>query len=149
VVIEGWFPIFGWKENRLMHTSYFKLGNRYFKVAEKCNVETFKHSTLHKSEIYTRFMVPGVMRGHNRVKYFYICFNGEILWKSLQETTEPKKGKIFLQGDLIIRLRWAMWPLGLLIKELIRKWYVHVWGVTIYRNIGILQYRTKLYHIAI
>jgi hypothetical protein len=33
------------------------------------------------------------MRGHNRVKHFYICFNGESLWKYLQETTEPKQFK--------------------------------------------------------
>jgi hypothetical protein len=33
------------------------------------------------------------MRGHNRVKHFYIYFNGESLWKSLLETTEPKQFK--------------------------------------------------------
>jgi hypothetical protein len=33
------------KSNRLMHTSYFRLDNRYFKAAKKCHVETFKHGT--------------------------------------------------------------------------------------------------------
>jgi hypothetical protein len=35
------------------------------------------------------------MRGHNRVKHIYICFNGE----NLQETTEPNKVQIHLQSD--------------------------------------------------
>ena len=43
----------------------------------------------------------GVMRSHNRVKHIYICFNGDNLWKSLQETTEPRKVQIYLQGDLM------------------------------------------------
>jgi hypothetical protein len=34
------------------------------------------------------------------VKHFYICFNGENLQKSFQETTEPKKVQIYLYGDL-------------------------------------------------
>jgi hypothetical protein len=68
------------------------------------------HSTI-KAQIYTSaswysaelilFNSPGVMRDHNRVKHIYICFNGENLWKSLQDTTEPKKVQIYLQCDLM------------------------------------------------
>jgi hypothetical protein len=68
------------------------------------------HSTI-KPQIYTSACLYsaesilfnswslGVMRGHNRVKHFYICFNGESLYNSLQETTEPNQFKI--QGDLM------------------------------------------------
>ena len=44
-----WFPIFG-MERRIvwmMHTSYFRLGNNYFRVGKKCHFETFEHGTLH------------------------------------------------------------------------------------------------------
>jgi hypothetical protein len=71
------------------------------------------HSTI-KTQIYTSASLYsaesilfnswslGAMRGHNRVKHFYICFNRESLWKSLQETTEPIKAvQIYLQGDLL------------------------------------------------
>jgi hypothetical protein len=44
---------------------------------------------------------PGVIGGHNRVKHFYICFNGGNLWKSFQKPTEPKKFQIYWQGDLM------------------------------------------------
>jgi hypothetical protein len=45
---------------------------------------------------------PVVLGGHNRVKYFYICFDGENLWKSFQKPTEPKtKVQIYWQGDLM------------------------------------------------
>jgi hypothetical protein len=40
-----------------------------------------------------------VIRDHNSVKHIYICFNGENLWKSLQDTTELKK--VTLQSDLM------------------------------------------------
>jgi hypothetical protein len=32
------------KRNRLMYTSYFKLGNRYFKVAKKCHIEILNNA---------------------------------------------------------------------------------------------------------
>jgi hypothetical protein len=44
---------------------------------------------------------PWVLGGHNRVKHFYICFNGENLWKSFQKPTEPKRVQIYWQGDLM------------------------------------------------
>jgi hypothetical protein len=44
---------------------------------------------------------PGVIWGHNRVKHFYISFNGGNLWKFFQKPTEPKKVQIYWQGDLM------------------------------------------------
>jgi hypothetical protein len=44
---------------------------------------------------------PGVIGGHNRVEHFYICFNGENLWKSFQKPTVPKNVQIYWQGDLM------------------------------------------------
>jgi hypothetical protein len=52
--------------------------------------------------ILFNFWSHGVSGGHNREKHFYICFNGENLRKSLQETTEPeKKNPIYWQADLM------------------------------------------------
>jgi hypothetical protein len=84
----------------------------------KNRVESFKyfllvnHGTI-KAEIYLsaswysaesiifNWWPPRVMRGHNRVKHIYMCFNGENLWKSLKETTARKKVWI------LIIARWS------------------------------------------
>jgi hypothetical protein len=42
------------------------------------------------------------MRGHNKVEHFYMCFNGKIFENLFEETTEPKKVQIYLQGDLMV-----------------------------------------------
>jgi hypothetical protein len=52
-------------------------------------------------------MYAGVIGGHNRVKHFYICFNGGNLWKSFQKSTEPKKSSNLL----------ARWSNGNIIKK--------------------------------
>jgi hypothetical protein len=44
---------------------------------------------------------PGVIGGHNKVKHFYVCFNGGNLWKSFQKPREPKKVQIYWQDDLM------------------------------------------------
>jgi hypothetical protein len=36
---------------------------------------------------------PKKIWGSTMVKHFYICFNGESLWKSFKETTSPKQFK--------------------------------------------------------
>jgi hypothetical protein len=41
------------------------------------------------------------MRSHSRVKHFYICLNGENLWKTFQETNNSKQDQIYLQSDLM------------------------------------------------
>jgi hypothetical protein len=43
----------------------------------------------------------GVMRGYNRVKHIYICFNGENLLKISSRYHWAKKLPIYLQGDLM------------------------------------------------
>jgi hypothetical protein len=71
------------------------------------NHSTIKAQTLMSASWFSTESISfnswslGVMKGHDRVKHFYICFNGENLWKSLQETTEPKKVQIYFQGDLV------------------------------------------------
>ena len=54
------------KRNRLMHTSYFRLGNRYFKVAKKCHIETFKHGTFHKT-------IGSYKHTDSRFVWFFLC----------------------------------------------------------------------------
>jgi hypothetical protein len=59
------------KRNRLMYTSYFKLGNRYFKdkVAKKCHTEIFKQCTFHKTigSYINMYTVCAASRG------FFMC----------------------------------------------------------------------------
>jgi hypothetical protein len=67
------------------------------------------HSTI-KAQIYmsaSRYSAEsnlfnlwslGIIGGHNRVKHFYICFNGKNLFKNPQS---QKKVQIYWQGDLM------------------------------------------------
>jgi hypothetical protein len=76
-------------KNRVGPFKYFLLMNHSTIKAQICT-----SASLNSAEsILFSSLSLGVMRGHNRVKHFYICFNGESLWKSLQETTELKQFK--------------------------------------------------------
>jgi hypothetical protein len=43
----------------------------------------------------------GVIGGHNRVKHFYICFNGGNLFENLFKNPKSQKKKFKFTGDLM------------------------------------------------
>jgi hypothetical protein len=76
-------------QNRVGSFKYFLLMNH-----STVKAQIYTSTSLYSAEsILFNSWSLGFMRSHNRVKHFYICFNGESLWKSLQETTKPKQFK--------------------------------------------------------
>jgi hypothetical protein len=72
-------------QNRVGSSKYFLLMNH-----SSIKTQIYRSASWYSAEsILFNSWSPGVMRGHNIGKHFYIGFNGENLWKSLQETTEP------------------------------------------------------------
>jgi hypothetical protein len=84
-------------ENRVGSFKYFLLMNH-----STINAQIYRSACLYSAEsILFNSWSLGVMRGCNRVKHFYICFNGESLWKSLQETLSQNSTNLLARSDLM------------------------------------------------